>query len=85
MVESTDRGTLQDFVRKHTDEDAQVYTDDAAAYVGMNRKHEAVKHSVKEYVRGQAHTNGIESMWSMLKRGYVGTYHYMSSKHLNPQ
>ena len=30
-----------------------------------------------------AYTNGIESFWSMLKRGYVGTYHKMSTKHLN--
>ena len=45
-------------------------------------KHEAVKHSVKEFVKDMAHTNGIESFWSMLKRGYVGTYHKMSFKHL---
>lgn len=36
-----------------------------------------------EYVRGQAHTNGVESFWSTLKRGYIGTYHKMSPKHLN--
>ena len=45
--------------------------------------HEAVNHSVGEYVRGMAHTNGIESFWAMLKRGYQGTYHHMSSKHLD--
>ena len=44
--------------------------------------HEAVYHSVGEYVRGKAHTNGIESFWSMLKRGYHGVYHQMSPKHL---
>ena len=45
--------------------------------------HEAVNHSVSEYVRDQAHTNGIESFWAMLKRGYHGTYHHMSAKHLD--
>ena len=41
-----------------------------------------MKHSVGEYVDGQAHTNGIESFWATLKRGYHGTYHRMSEKHL---
>ena len=41
-----------------------------------------VRHSVSEYVRGQAHTNGMESFWAVLKRGYEGTYHWMSGKHL---
>ena len=45
--------------------------------------HETVRDSVGEYVRGQAHTNGIESFWSTLKRGYYGTYHRMSLKHLD--
>ena len=59
-----------------------VYTDEHAGYRGMGRRHEAVKHSAKEYVHGMAHTNGIESHWAMLKRGYVGIYHQMSVKHL---
>ena len=62
-------------------ESATVYTDEARAYQGLPN-HEAVKHSVGEYVREQAHTNGIESFWAMLKRGYQGTYHKMSPKHL---
>ena len=45
--------------------------------------HEAVKHSVGEYARGQAHTNGIESQWAMLKRAYEGTFHQLSAKHLS--
>lgn len=40
-------------------------------------------HAAREYVRNQAHTNGIESFWSMLKRGYIGTYHQMSVKYLD--
>ena len=44
---------------------------------------ESVKHGVGEYVREKAHTNGIESFWSMLKRGYYGVYHQMIKKHLN--
>ena len=44
--------------------------------------HEAIWHSVGEYVQEQAHTNGIESFWALLKRGYYGTYHKMSDKHL---
>ena len=42
-----------------------------------------VKHSVSEYVRGMAHTNGAESFWSMLKRAHMGTFHKMSPKHLH--
>ena len=85
VVRDTTAETLQGFVRDHTGEGTMVYTDDAKAYNGLAPEfgHEAVKHSVGEYVRGQAHTNGIESFWSMLKRGYVGTYHKISAKHLD--
>ena len=81
VVECTDKATLQTFVLDRTGDGVKVYTDEAAAYQGL-LNHEAVKHSVREYVHGQAHTNGIESFWAMLKRGYVGTYHQMSIKHL---
>jgi hypothetical protein len=43
---------------------------------------EAVRHGAKEYVREDVSTNGIESHWAVLKRGYYGVYHYMSPKHL---
>ena len=52
------------------------------AYMGLPN-HQAVNHGVGEYVDGMAHTNGIESFWAMLKRGYHGTYHQMSAKHLD--
>ena len=83
VVGSTDGPTLQSFVAEHAAPGATVYTDEARAYEGMPFDHEAVRHSVGEYVRDQAHTNGMESFWSMLKRGYVGTYHKLSPKHLD--
>ena len=82
VVAGTDAETLQDFVEENTEDDAKVYTDYARAYKGVELEHEAVRHSVSEYVRGQAHTNGIESFWAMLKRAHDGTFHKMSPKHL---
>ena len=82
VVKNTDAETLQEFVADNATESATVYTDGHGAYKGMPFDHETVKHSVAEYVRDMAHTNGIESFWSMMKRGYHGTYHHMSEKHL---
>lgn len=87
VVRNTDAETLQGFVRESVVPGATVYTDDATAYQSLNRKgfhHDSVKHSVGEYVKDvDVHTNGIESLWSMFKRGFVGTYHRMSPKHLH--
>lgn len=86
VVESVNRETLRNFLGRvaSPDETSYLYTDDASAYGGISDiAHEAVKHGIGEYVRGQAHTNGIESFWSMLKRGYHGVYHKMSFKHLH--
>lgn len=82
VVERTNQETLQGFVNAHREDGATVYSDEHGGYIGLEH-HEVVKHSAGEYVKEQAHTNGIESFWSMLKRGYVGTYHHMSIKHLN--
>jgi len=84
-VKHTDGTTLQGFVHSAAHPGATVYTDEARAYLGLRHhyRHESVKHSVGEYVRNQAHTNGIESFWSMLKRSYQGTFHKISPKHLH--
>ena len=84
VIRHTDGATLQGFVREHTEPGATVYSDEASAYKGLARdfRHEAVNHSASEYVRGQAHTNGMESFWSMLKRAHDGTFHKLSPKHL---
>ncbi|MBC6413764.1 MAG: transposase [Chromatiales bacterium] len=57
------------------------YTNNNPSYTGAYRRHKVVKHSTKEYVNGMAHTNGIESVWAVLKRGYNRTYHNWSMKH----
>ena len=61
-----------------------LYTDEHAAYKQFEERyqHETVNHSVKEFVNGMASTNGIESVWAVLKRGYNGVYHQWSFKHL---
>ena len=83
VVESTDKEILHRFVNGHAAEGAKVYTDQGAGYKGMSFDHETVNHSVSEYVRDQAHTNGIESFWATLKRGYHGTFHHISPKHID--
>ena len=81
VVERTDAETLQGFIHERAMEGVKVYTDEARAYQGLPN-HEAVNHGVGQYVNEMAHTNGIESFWAGLKRGYHGTYHQMSAKHL---
>ncbi len=68
----------------HVEHGSQVYTDDHKGYAHLGclmYDHESVKHSAKEYVNGIAHTNGIESVWAVLKRGFNGVYHNWSRKH----
>lgn len=81
VVPNTAADTLQGFVHEHAVPNSPVYTDGSTAYDGLEGR-EAVQHSVGEYVRGKAHTNGVESFWSMLKRAHKGVYHRMSPKHL---
>ncbi len=81
-VPETTKARLTDFVDGHVKPTAKKYTDENPSY-GSLTNHEAVKHSVGEYVRGQAHINGMESFWAMVKRGYDGTFHHLSEQHLH--
>ncbi|MDE0343615.1 MAG: IS1595 family transposase [Deltaproteobacteria bacterium] len=82
-VEAADRETLSAFIGAHAAPGATIYTDEGAPYRSMENR-ESVKHSAGEYVRDDGvSTNGIESFWSMLKRGHVGTFHKMSPKHMD--
>ena len=65
-------------------EGSTLYTDEHRCYAGLtgiyNRA--VVRHGVKEFVKGDCHTNSIESFWALFKRGYHGVYHQMSKKHM---
>lgn len=85
-VDSTDGNTLTRFVEANVKHGARVYTDDHGGYGDLMETymHRTVKHSLGEYVRSvDVHTNTIESLWSMFKRGFIGKYHRMSFKHLH--
>ena len=84
VIQGTTQEDLEGFIQDSVEPGSTVYTDDHGGYnrLWLDFEHASVRHSVREYVKDQAHTNGIESFWAMLKRGYYGTYHRMSEKHL---
>jgi transposase-like protein len=83
VIGSADAPTLTSFVRKVTSDRVElVATDENQNYKLMGRPHETVNHSREEWVRGEIHTNSIESFWALLKRGVIGTYHNVSAKYL---
>jgi len=86
VVKNNKAETLIPYIQNNVAQGSTIVSDQWQAYRILHRRgynHVKVNHSAGEYVRDQAHTNGIESFWSLLKRGYVGIYHYMSHKHLH--
>ena len=84
VIPSTSKEDLQGFIADNVAPGATVYTDEHASYKDRPYyDHEYVTHSAKQFVDGMAHTNGMESFWALLKRGYHGTFHKMSEKHLH--
>ncbi|MDE0265805.1 MAG: IS1595 family transposase [Thaumarchaeota archaeon] len=81
-VPETTKARLGHFINTHVDKGAKKYTDENRAYAGLPN-HESCNHSTGQWVRGMAHTNGMESFWSMMKRGYDGVFHHMSEDHLH--
>ncbi len=86
VADSNNRKTLHGFIRQNVDGEAEaIYTDDWPAYRGIgdaDTRHETVNHRAEEWVRADVHTNSVEGVWSLLKRGIVGSYHQLSVKHL---
>lgn len=87
VIDDNGRKTLHQFIRENTTPDTEaIYTDDWPAYNGIadaDTRHETVNHSAEEWVRGDVHTNSVENVWSLLKRSIVGSYHKLSTKHLD--
>jgi transposase-like protein len=87
VIKWAGKDTLHKFIEENTAPDTEaIYTDQLPAYIGIadeDTRHESVNHSIEEWVRGDVHTNGIESVWSLLKRSIVGSYHKVSMKHLD--
>jgi transposase-like protein len=78
---------LKETLKKNIAPDSHVMTDSSPRYNLMKRekpfmKHSQVNHSKGEYVRGIASTNRVENYFSVMKRGLIGTYHHVSSAHL---
>jgi transposase-like protein len=84
-IESTDKETIQAAIHQHVEVGSTLHTDEAGAYTGISSlsfKHDTVNHSAGEFVRDDVTTNGIESVFAVLKRGLIGVYHHASKKHL---
>jgi transposase-like protein len=83
VAKTASKEILHEIIDQRIAPTATLYTDEHGGYFGAKvANHTSVKHSAGEYVYGAASTNGIESFWALLKRGYYGTFHNMSVKHL---
>ncbi len=84
-MEGVNSTKLQKFIDKHVVRGGSVLSTDEAKFYKPVRGYDKllVNHSVGKWVDGVAHTNGIESVWALLKRGYHGTFHHFSKKHLD--
>src|ERR1700682_1599670 len=87
IEQSRDGKTMKGFVNDVcVGETERIYTDEHSGYVGLadaDTIHESVNHSAEEWVRGDVHTNSVEGVWSLFKRAIVGSYHQVSTKHLD--
>jgi transposase-like protein len=88
-AEEVRTGVLEQFIRENVSEDVEaIFTDDLNMYRGvanrmkLGKKHKIIRHRSSQYVNGDIHTNTVESAFSLLKRGIIGTWHRVSAKHL---
>lgn len=84
-ISSTSMEEIQSAIHANVEVGSLLFTDEHAAYNdldGLFFQQGRVNHSANQYVNGMASTNGIESVWAVLKRGLNGVYHQVSKKHL---
>lgn len=84
VVKDTTANTLIPLIKENVELDTHIMTDEWGAYNSLYKdyKHSRVKHKSGQYVDGIVYTNSIEGCWALLRRGFIGTYHQMSRKHL---
>lgn len=86
VITDVNAATLKGAIREVVDRRARVITDEYRPYHGLGREfdggHHIVKHSCREYARGDIYTNTAESSFALIKRGLMGVYHAVSKKHL---
>jgi len=87
-VENCSASVLKNFIREHAEPGAEIHTDEFSSYLWLDSSkftHRAVNHG-ETYVRYEdgkvVHTNGVENVWSLFKRGIVGVFHKVSAKYL---
>lgn len=84
-IPAADAGTITDIIVQAVEVGSTIHTDEAGAYVdigGLFFQHETINHGAGEYARDDVTTNGIESVFAVLKRGIYGTFHHVSPKHI---
>ena len=75
--------TARPAIAAHVEAGATIHTDESNVYKNLaGFTHETINHSSGEYVRGDVTTNGVESVFAVLKRGLISVYHHASPKHL---
>ena len=85
-VATNSREILHGFIKDCAPNPSRIMTDEWQAYRGCDdadTTHETVAHGLKEYVRGDVHTNTVEGAFGLFKRGLIGSFHQVSHKHLD--
>jgi transposase len=86
VIRHVDSKTLNRLIRKHVTPGSTVYTDELSSYrtisKGKRYRHRRIRHKSGVYVRGDIHTNSVEGLWSLIKRGVGGVYHHVDRKYL---